>query len=74
MRKANGILVFGVLFVLFSFLYGFFVIGLPYQDPPQELIVKRANQYAFKDTTFWSGIIIIGIGVFLRIKVKFNSK
>ena len=74
MRKANVILIFGILFVLFSFFYGFFVIGLPYQDPPQKLIIQRANQYAFKDTTFWSGIVIIGIGFFLRIKAKFNSK
>lgn len=74
MRKANGILVFGVLFVVFSFLYGIFVINIPFQDPTQELIVQRENQYAFKDTTFWSGIIMIVISIFLMIKAKRDSK
>ena len=74
MRKAKGILIFGLLFIAMSFVYGFINIELYEIEPTNEMILERENQMAFIKTTFWSGILMIGIALFLRLKAKFNTK
>jgi hypothetical protein len=73
MKKANGILVFGILFLTLSIGYAITSLEIYTMEPNQEMITQRENQMAFVKTTFWSGIVIIGIALFLRIKVKKNN-
>ncbi len=73
MKKANGILVFGILFLLLSIGYVITSLEIYTMEPNQEMTKQRENQMAFVKTTFWSGIIMIGIAFFLRIKAKKNN-
>ena len=52
MRKAKGILIFGLLFIAMSFVYGFINIELYEIEPTNEMILERENQMAFIKTTF----------------------
>ena len=74
MKKANGILVFGILFIVLSIVYTLTALEINSLNPTPEMILRTKNQLAFIKTTFWSGIIMIVISIFLMIKAKRNSK
>jgi hypothetical protein len=74
MKKANTILVFGTLFIALGIGYAIMNIHITTMDPTQEMILEREKQVAFISTTFWSGIILIAISIFLKIKTKIYKK
>ncbi|MEN8927708.1 MAG: hypothetical protein ABF242_00285 [Flavobacteriales bacterium] len=72
-KKANMILGFGLVFLVLAGGYFLYNSSVNIEIVGEQLPDKE-NYEEFVRTTFWSGIILIVISFFLRIKAKRSQK
>lgn len=61
--KPRHILIAALLIILSGFLYDLLVIGLPYQDPPQELIEKQMRHQQIVRWMWYWGMVCFAVGL-----------
>ncbi len=66
-------LYFGLILIIGSFTYDFLFIGIPFQDPTPELIVRREQQYLIKDIIWYSGVIIFTLWIIGVLLLKLRK-
>ena len=61
--KAKHLIYAGLILFVVSIIYDVIFIGIQFQDPTPKMIENRNYQYMIKDLIFWSGLIVLVLGV-----------
>jgi len=67
-------LVIGIAILLTGVLFDLYFVGIPYQDPPQEILAKYNRDAKIADSIMNIGIIVIIIGILAKAFIRKNDK
>jgi hypothetical protein len=71
-----SIIFFGIILIIFSFLYEVYFAGIPYQDPPENIYNKYKTNQRISKGLYYAGLIIsiIGIIIYILLRMKYLLK